>query len=247
MRVVIVPDQQEMGRRAAAMIAEQMRAHAHFVLGLATGSSPLPLYRELIRMNQANELDFSGVITFNLDEYVGLPPTHEQSYRRFMDENLFNHIGIAKGFTHVPNGVAKNVNEECAAYERMIKDVGGIKCQVLGIGRNSHIGFNEPGSSLASRTRVVSLTRATIQDNSRFFARIEDVPTQAISMGIGTILDAERIIMLTYGENKADAVARSLEGPITTSVPASVLQLHPDVTWIIVEDAAGKLKLEWGR
>lgn len=247
MKVIIVPNKEHMGKRAAAVIAEGMCGRPHFVLGLATGSSPLPLYQELIRMNQAGKLDFAGAITFNLDEYIGLPPDHEQSYRRFMNENLFDHININHAFTHVPDGMAKDVDAHCAAYEQMMDDVGGVKCQVLGIGGNGHIGFNEPGSSLASRTRVVNLTQRTIEDNARFFERIENVPKQAISMGIGTILEAESIVMLTYGENKADAVAAALEGPVTVSVPASALQLHEDVTWIIVEDAAAKLTLEWGR
>jgi glucosamine-6-phosphate deaminase len=247
MKVIIVPTKEEMGRRAAALIAEQMRARPHFVLGLATGSSPIPLYQELIRMNKAGEADFSGVITFNLDEYVGLPPTHEQSYRHFMNESLFDHVNISPAFTHVPDGLAPDLEAHCAAYEQMMDDIGGVKCQVLGIGSNGHIGFNEPGSSLASRTRVVNLTRNTIQDNARFFERLEEVPKQAISMGIGTILEAERIIMLTYGDNKADAVAKSLEGPITASVPASALQLHDNVTWITVADAAAKLQLEWAK
>jgi glucosamine-6-phosphate deaminase len=246
-KVVIVRNKEEMGKRAAALIAEQMRAREHFVLGLATGSTPLPLYQELIRLNKARKLDFSTAITFNLDEYVGVPPTHSQSYRRFMNVNLFDHVNINKAATHVPDGMAKDPEAFCEAYERMIDDVGGIDYQVLGIGSNGHIAFNEPGSSLASRTRVVQLTRSTIKDNSRFFKRIQDVPTRAISMGIGTVLEAERIVMLAYGANKAEAVAKALEGPITVSVPASALQLHDKVTWIIVKDAATKLRLEWGR
>ena len=247
MKVIIVPDKEEMGKRAAALIAEQMRSTPHFVLGLATGSTPLPLYQELVRLNRAGELDFSTTITFNLDEYVGLPPTHDQSYRYFMNQNLFDHININPAATHVPEGMAEDPEAFCEDYERMIAGVGGIDYQVLGIGSNGHIAFNEPGSSLASRTRVVNLTRSTIKDNSRFFPRIEDVPTRAISMGISTILEADRIVMLAYGNSKADAVAKALEGPVTASVPASALQLHDRVTWVIVEDAATKLRLEWGR
>ena len=247
MNVIIVPDKEAMGKRAAELIAEQMRAKPHFVLGLATGSTPLPLYQEFIRMNQAGDLDFSTVITFNLDEYVGLPPDHEQSYRCFMDANLFDHVNINKAATHVPDGMAEDPDAFCEAYEQMIADVGGVDYQVLGIGSNGHIAFNEPGSSLSSRTRVVNLTQATIEANSRFFERIEDVPTQAISMGIGTVLDAERIVLLAHGENKADAVAKALEGPVTASVPASALQLHDKVTWVIAADAAAKLQLEWRR
>jgi len=247
MQVTIVRDKDEMGKVGAALIAEQMRAKPHFVLGLATGSTPLPLYQELIRMNKAGELDFSTTITFNLDEYVGVPPTHDQSYRSFMNVNLFDHINIVKAATHVPDGMAANPEAFCEAYECMMDDVGGVDYQVLGIGSNGHIAFNEPGSSLASRTRVVKLTQTTIKDNSRFFARVEDVPTRAMSMGIGTVLEAERIVILAHGANKADAVAAALEGPVTVSVPASALQLHPSVHWVIAEDAATKLKLEWGR
>ncbi|UCH36348.1 MAG: glucosamine-6-phosphate deaminase [Armatimonadota bacterium] len=247
MKVIVVPTKEEMGKRAAELIGEQMRVAPHFVMGLATGSTPLPLYAELIRLNKAGELDFSTTITFNLDEYVGLPGTHDQSYRRFMDEHLFDQININKAATHVPDGMVPDPEAFCEAYERMIDDVGGIDYQVLGIGSNGHIAFNEPGASLASRTRVVNLTKNTIKDNSRFFERIEDVPTRAISMGIGTILEAERIVLLAYGENKADAVAQALEGPVTVSCPASALQMHPEVTWVIVDDAASKLQLEWGR
>jgi len=247
MKVVIVRDKEEMGKRAAALIAEQMRAKPHFVLGLATGSTPLPLYQELIRLNKARKLDFSTTATFNLDEYVGVPPTHNQSYRYFMNKNLFDRINICKAATHVPDGMAKDPDAFCLAYEAMMDDVGGIDYQVLGIGSNGHIAFNEPGSSLASRTRVVALTKNTIKDNSRFFKRIQDVPTKAISMGIGTVLEAERIVMLANGTNKADAVAKALEGPVSVSCPASALQMHPNVTWVITRDAATNLKLEWRR
>ena len=247
MKVVIVRDKEEMGKRAAALIAEQMRAKPHFVLGLATGSTPLPLYQELIRLNKAGKLDFSTTVTFNLDEYVGVAPTHNQSYRYFMNKNLFDRINICKAATHVPDGMAKDPDAFCLAYEAMIDDVGGIDYQVLGIGSNGHIAFNEPGSSLASRTRVVALTKNTIKDNSRFFKRIQDVPTKAISMGIGTVLEAERIVMLANGANKAAAVAAALEGPVSVSCPASALQMHPNVTWVITRDAATNLKLEWRR
>lgn len=247
MKVIIVPNKEEMGKRGAALIAERMQAKPHFVLGLATGSTPLPLYQELVRLNQAGELDFSTTISFNLDEYVGIAPTHDQSYRYFMNTNLFDHININKAATHVPDGMAQDPEAFCAAYEDMIVGVGGVDYQVLGIGSNGHIAFNEPGSSLASRTRVVRLTKTTIKDNSRFFARIEDVPTSAMSMGIGTVLESDRIVILANGANKATAVAKALEGPVTCSVPASALQMHEQVTWIITEDAASELQLEWGQ
>ncbi|MCX7919208.1 MAG: glucosamine-6-phosphate deaminase [bacterium] len=241
MNVIIVKDKDELGKVGAQIIATEMKKKAVFVLGGATGSTPIPVYKELIRLHKEEGLDFSSVITFNLDEYVGLPGNHDQSYRYFMDTNLFNHININKKNTFVPDGMAKDIAAFCAQYEEMIKDVGGIDVQILGIGSNGHIAFNEPPSSLASRTRQVFLTESTIKDNARFFAKIEDVPTSAISMGIGTILEAKKILLFANGANKADAVAKSIEGPITAMVPASALQLHPDVTFILTEDCTGKL------
>jgi len=242
MKVVIVKDKKELGQRAAEIVAAVMNSRSTPVLGLATGSTPLPLYERLIQLDKQNKIDFSTAVTFNLDEYVGLPPDHHQSYRYFMDKNLFDHVRINKKNTHVPDGMAKDPDAFCCAYEEMIEDVGGIDIQVLGIGSNGHIAFNEPGTSLGSRTHVTELTAQTIKDNSRFFARIEDVPTRAITMGIGTILEAEEIILLASGENKADAIAKALEGPITCMVPASALQLHPKVTFVITRDAASKLQ-----
>ncbi|MDI6782721.1 MAG: glucosamine-6-phosphate deaminase [bacterium] len=241
MNVIIVKDKEEMGKVGAKIIAAEMKKKAIFVLGGATGSTPVPVYKELIRMHKEEKLDFSSVISFNLDEYVSLPGTHDQSYRYFMNTNLFDHININKKSTFVPDGMAKDVGASCARYEEMIKDVGGIDVQILGIGSNGHIAFNEPPSSLASRTRQVYLTESTIKDNARFFAKIEDIPTSAISMGIGTILEAKKILLFANGANKADAVAKSIEGPITAMVPASALQLHPGSTFIITEDCAGKL------
>ena len=245
MKVIVVKTEEEMGREAAAIVAEGIRSKPHYVLGLATGSTPIPLYQELIRLHKEEGLDFSTVITFNLDEYVGLPPTHDQSYRYFMDTQLFNHVNILKKNTHVPDGMTDDIEAHCLAYEAMIEDVGGIDCQILGIGSNGHIGFNEPGSSLASRTRVVELTEKTIQDNSRFFSSIDEVPRRAITMGIGTILDSQKLVLLATGANKAEAVAAALEGPVTAKVPASALQLHPDVTFILTEDAASGLTLKY--
>lgn len=250
MRVIIVKDKAQLGKTAAGLIAAQMRKRpdsATFVLGLATGSSPIPLYQELIRLNREENLDFSATVTFNLDEYVGLEPTHPQSYRAFMNEQLFDHININKENTHVPDGLADDVEFSCAEYEKMMKDTGGVNCQVLGIGSNGHIGFNEPGTSLASRTHKTRLADNTINDNARFFERRDDVPTEAITMGIGTILDAERIVLVANGENKADVIARAIEGPITATLPASALQPHPNVTFVITEDAGAKLELDWER
>ncbi|MBM4033394.1 MAG: glucosamine-6-phosphate deaminase [Planctomycetes bacterium] len=247
MRVIVVKSPEEMGREAGAIVAAGMRAKPHYVLGLATGSTPIPLYRELIRLNKEEDLDFSTTVSFNLDEYIGISPTHDQSYRYFMDHELFNHVSIVKANTHVPDGMTDDVDTHCMVYEAMIEDVGGIDCQVLGIGRNGHIGFNEPGSSLASRTRAVDLTEDTIQANARFFASVDDVPKRAITMGIGTILESEKIIMLATGANKANAVTAALEGPVSVKCPASALQLHPDVTYVVTEDAAAGLTLKFRR
>lgn len=244
MKVIVVKDKVAMGKKAAQLIAADMKKKSPFVLGLATGSTPVPLYAELIAMGKRKELDFSTTISFNLDEYVGLKPTHDQSYRYFMNENLFNHININKKNTFVPDGMAKNVEESCAIYEDNIDACGGIDYQVLGIGSNGHIAFNEPGSSLGSRTRKLKLTKNTIQDNSRFFKSISEVPTEAITMGIGTILEAKKIVLLASGANKAKCVADAIEGPITASVPASALQLHPCVTFILTKDASTGLKLD---
>jgi len=248
MRVIIVRDAQEMGRVAADLIAEDMKRRAVYVLGLATGSTPIPLYKELIRRHREEGLDFSNVITFNLDEYVGLQPDHPESYRYFMDQNLFNHININKKLTFVPDGTITDMEEiqrHCEWYEGQIDDVGGIDFQVLGLGANGHIGFNEPGSSLGSLTRIKTLTEQTRQDNARFFENdIDKVPRYAITMGIGTILKAKKVLLLATGSNKADAVAAALEGPVTSMCPASVLQLHRFATFVIDEDAASKLTLE---
>lgn len=245
MQVLVVKTKEDMGQAAAALIAEEMRLKPHYVLGLATGSTPVPLYQELIRLHKEEQLDFSTTISFNLDEYVGLEPTHDQSYRYFMNQELFDHVNINKAGTHVPDGRVEDVEAHCMLYEAMIEDVGGIDCQVLGIGGNGHIGFNEPGSSLASRTRTVELTEETIEANSRFFASIGDVPKRAITMGIGTVLECERIVMLASGANKTNAVAAALEGPVCIKCPASALQLHPNVTFVVTEDAATGLTLKY--
>ncbi|HUW83641.1 MAG TPA: glucosamine-6-phosphate deaminase [Phycisphaerae bacterium] len=247
MRVIVVKGKEEMGKRAAKLVADDMRRHAACVLGLATGSTPLPLYKELIRLHKQEGLDFSTVITFNLDEYVGLQPTHHQSYRYFMNENLFDHVNVNPKATHVPDGTITDmgeVEEFCVKYEEMIADVGGIDYQVLGIGGNGHIGFNEPGSSLGSLTRIKTLTTETRKDNARFFKSMDEVPEYAITMGIGTIMNARRVVLLANGEGKADAVKAALEGPVTAMCPASALQLHRFATYVIDEAAASKLTLE---
>lgn len=240
-KVFIVKSYEELSKRAAETIAGAIRSKPNSVLGLATGGTPVGCYRELIRMHKEEGLDFSRVVTFNLDEYIGLPPTHPQSYRYFMDENLFHHVNIKIENTHVPNGLSDDPQRTCKGFEEAIRKAGGIDLQLLGIGANGHIAFNEPGSPFDSRTRVVNLSERTIEDNARFFKSIDEVPRQALSMGIGTIMEARKIVLLASGVRKAEVVAKSVEGSITTDVPASVLQRHPDCTFILDEEAASKL------
>jgi glucosamine-6-phosphate deaminase len=242
MNVIVCATSEAMSQTAAKIFADRIRAKPNLVLGLATGSTPVAMYRELIRMCKDEGLDFSKVRTFNLDEYLGLPPDHEQSYRAFMNANLFDHINIQKENTRVPDGLAKDPAAFCATYEADIRAAGGIDLQLLGIGSNGHVAFNEPGSPVTSRTRVVDLTRNTIKDNARFFARMEDVPTKALSMGIATILDAKEIVLIADKQSKADAIARTIEGPVTPQVPASLVRDHRNITFVIDQAAASGLK-----
>lgn len=241
MKVVILNDAAEVAEYGARIFIKQLQKKADSVLGLATGSTPVALYQELIKANQAGDVSFKKVISFNLDEYLGLSDDHPQSYRYFMNEQLFNHIDIDKTNTHVPPGNAKNPVEACTEYEDSIANHGGIDIQLLGIGRNGHIGFNEPSSSLASRTRVKTLTKATIDDNSRFFAEDEYQPHLSITMGIGTILESKKTILLATGIGKAEAIQATVEGPLTAACPASALQLHRDAVIIIDDAAASRL------
>lgn len=242
MEVVIFKDYDAICLDAAREVSDLVRNKPNCVLGLATGSTPMGVYKELIRMHQEEGLDFSKISTFNLDEYVGIPTSHEQSYYTFMHENLFNHINIQPERIYIPSGAAKDVNAFCSWYESEIKRLGGIDLQILGIGRDGHIAFNEPGSALGSRTRMKTLTRETIEDNARFFGSVDDVPRYAITMGVGTIQEAERIILMASGESKAEIIAQAIEGPMTAQVTASVLQLHPDTLVLLDEAAASKLK-----
>lgn len=242
MEVIITQTAEEMAVVAADLIEWQLLHKPNSVLGLATGSTPVGAYRELIRRHREKGLDFSKVTTFNLDEYVGLPPTHDQSYRYFMDENLFKHINIPPANIHVPYGHTESVLDFCAWYEEEIQRAGGIDLQLLGIGGDGHIAFNEPGSSLGSRTRLKTLTEETIKDNARFFKSMDEVPHFAITMGVGTILEARKIILLASGEKKARIIAEAIEGPITAQVTASALQLHRDVVVIVDEAAAAGLQ-----
>ncbi|MBN2472978.1 MAG: glucosamine-6-phosphate deaminase [Pirellulales bacterium] len=249
MEIIVKDTVEEMSQVAARIVARTLNAKPNAVLGLATGSTPLGLYKELVRMHREDGLDFSQVTTFNLDEYVGLKQKHPQSYHYFMDENLFKHINIPKQNIYIPSGTTDNYEAFCAWYERRICECGGIDLQVLGIGSDGHIAFNEPSSSLGSRTRIKTLAKQTIDDNARFFASPEEVPIYAITMGVGTILEADRIILLAHGKNKADAVAKAIEGPVTSVITASALQLHRDVMYIVDREAASSLDMleyyEW--
>ena len=234
MRIYRENDYCAMSRRGADIVAAQLLLHPDSVLGLATGFTPVGMYRELVERNHRGELDFSRARTVNLDEYVGLAPDHEQSYRYFMQKNLFDHVNINPDATHVPDGRAKCMETECHRYDQLIEDLGGVDLQVLGIGRNGHMGFNEPGDDFPLDTHVVELTDSTIDANARFFASRDQVPRKALSMGIRSIFQARRILLMACGREKADIVAAALKGPVTPRVPTSVLQLHPDV--ILVGD-----------
>jgi glucosamine-6-phosphate deaminase len=243
MEVDISPTYEELSKKAAREVSDLMNAKPNAVLGLATGSSPLGLYQELVRMHRDEGLDFSQVTTFNLDEYVGLRANHEQSYHHFMNANLFDHVNIPPERIHIPSGTTRNYRAFCQWYEERIVECGGIDLQLLGIGSDGHIAFNEPSSSLASRTRLKTLARQTIEDNARFFNRIEDVPIYAITMGVGTILEADKIVLVANGDKKADAVAQMIEGPITSMITASALQLHSRVRVYLDTAAASKLQM----
>jgi len=248
MEIVIQPTAEEASLVAARIVAQLVRRKPGAVLGLATGSTPLGVYAELVRMHREEGLDFSRVTTFNLDEYVGLAAEHPQSYRAFMGEHLFRHLNVPRAQIHIPDGGAADVPAECAAYEAAIRVAGGIDLQLLGIGTDGHIGFNEPSSSLASRTRIKTLTVRTRSDNARFFGSAEAVPLHVITMGVGTIMDARQVLLLAFGEGKARAVADAVEGPITAMNPASILQMHPVAKCLIDEPAARELKrLEYYR
>jgi len=243
MEVIVEKTYVEMSRAAAREVADVINAKPNAVLGLATGSTPLGLYQELARMHKHGELDLSHVTTFNLDEYVGLPISHPQSYYHFMFENFFKHVNIPEQNIHIPSGTTNNYRAFCDWYDRRIKEVGGIDLQILGIGSDGHIGFNEPGSSLSSRTRLKTLARSTVEDNARFFERKADVPIYAITMGVGTIMEARQIVMLADGAKKAAAIAAAVEGPVTAMITASALQLHPRTKVYLDNEAAGQLKM----
>ncbi len=240
MRIIRADNYEEMSKKAADIVKSQVILKPDCVLGLATGDTPLGMYSELINMYENKEVDFSDVTIFNLDEYCKLNRENAQSYFYYMNHNFFKYINVKKKNTHIPNGNAKDIDEECRDYERQIKNKGGIDLQVLGIGANGHIGFNEPAINFEAETHLVKLDEMTIEANSRFFNSIAEVPTSAISMGIKTIMQSRMLILLANGEAKVDAIFKTAKGKINPKVPASIIQLHPNAT-IIVEKYAAKL------
>ena len=241
MRIYLEADYAAMSRRAANLIAAEVIRRPNCVLGLATGSTPIGTYENLIARNRAGDLSFREVRTVNLDEYKGLAPTHDQSYRYFMQTNLFDHIDILPENTNVPDGLAADADAECARYDALVASLGYADLQLLGLGRNGHIGFNEPDDHFTKETHVVDLTDSTIDANARFFATRDDVPRQALTMGVGCIMAARRVLLIASGADKADAVYNAFCGPITPFCPASILQLHNDM--VLVGDKAALSKL----
>ena len=236
MKFITVKTYEELSKKAADIIAAQIILKNDCVLGLATGSSPVGTYKNLIKKVENGEISFKNVTSVNLDEYVGLDGSHDQSYRYFMNDNLFDHVDIDKSKTYVPNGCAEDLDTEGEAYDELIKSLGGIDLQLLGIGLDGHIGFNEPDDFFTAATHSVTLDPSTIEANARFFASKDDVPKSAITMGMMSIMQAKRILMVANGKAKLDIIKKAMEGPVDPKVPASILQLHPDVTIIYSEN-----------
>ncbi|NEU30865.1 glucosamine-6-phosphate deaminase [bacterium LRH843] len=241
MKIYIENNYEQMSLRAADIVLEQLKKNPASTLGLATGDTVLGLYNKLILEYEANRISFKDVKSVNLDEYIGLSPEDSNSYNYYMSENFFRHINIDVNHTFVPNGMAANQQVECEKYEKNIETLGGIDLQVLGIGVNGHIGFNEPGTPVDSMTHVVELGESTRQSNARFFPALEDVPTHAVTMGIKTIMRSKQIILLASGKNKAEAIQRLVEGKVDPESPASILQLHPNASIIVDQDAGSLL------
>lgn len=241
MKIYKAKDYKDMSRKAANIISAQMIMKPNCVLGLATGSTPIGTYDQLVEWYNKGDMDFSEVTTVNLDEYKGLPRTNDQSYYYFMHQHLFDRVNIDPERTNVPNGMEPDAEKECGRYEELIRSLGGVDLQLLGLGHNGHIGFNEPGEAFEKETHCVELTESTIEANKRFFASADDVPKQAYTMGIKTIMQAKKILIVVNGENKADIVERAFFGPVTPEVPASILQLHNDVTLVGDEAALAKI------
>lgn len=243
MKIYKAKDYKDMSRKAANIISAQVIMKPNCVLGLATGSTPIGTYDQLVEWYNKGDLDFSEVTTVNLDEYKGLPRTNDQSYYYFMHQHLFDRVNIDPERTNVPNGMEPDAEKECGRYEELIRSLGGVDLQLLGLGHNGHIGFNEPGKAFEKETHCVDLTESTIEANKRFFASADDVPKQAYTMGIKTIMQAKKILIVVNGENKADIVERAFFGPVTPEVPASILQLHNDVTLVGDEEALAKIEI----
>ena len=243
MKIYKAKDYKDMSRKAANIISAQVIMKPNCVLGLATGSTPIGTYDQLVEWYNKGDLDFSEVTTVNLDEYKVLPGTNEQSYYYFMHQHLFDRVNIDPERTNVPNGMEPDAEKECGRYEELIRSLGGVDLQLLGLGHNGHIGFNEPGEAFEKETHCVDLTESTIEANKRFFASADDVPKQAYTMGIKTIMQAKKILIVVNGENKADIVERAFFGPVTPEVPASILQLHNDVTLVGDEEALAKIEI----
>lgn len=241
MKIYKAKDYKDMSRKAANIISAQVIMKPNCVLGLATGSTPIGTYDQLVEWYNKGDLDFSEVTTVNLDEYKRLPRTNDQSYYYFMHQHLFDRVNIDPERTNVPNGMEPDAEKECGRYEELIRSLGGVDLQLLGLGHNGHIGFNEPGEAFEKETHCVDLTESTIEANKRFFASADDVPKQAYTMGIKTIMQAKKILIVVNGENKADIVERAFFGPVTPEVPASILQLHNDVTLVGDEAALAKI------
>jgi len=243
MKIIQANDYADMSRKAANIISAQVILFPQSVLGLATGSTPVGVYRQLVDWYRKGDLDFSKVHTVNLDEYCGISPDQEQSYRNYMDKNLFKDVNIPRENTHLPDGLAADFDTECAGYDQLISDLGGIDLQLLGIGHNGHIGFNEPGQAYGKMTHRIRLNPLTIEANARFFTDASLVPQYALTMGIKAIMQAKKLLMVVNGEDKAEILYQALNGPVTPSVPASIIQLHPDVTLVADKAALRKLCL----
>ncbi|MGZ5453034.1 MAG: glucosamine-6-phosphate deaminase [Candidatus Aminicenantales bacterium] len=243
MEIIIQPNSQQASELAARIVARTVREKPHAVLGLATGNTPLQLYRNLVRTHRESGLDFSGVTSFNLDEYVGIPPAHPSSFHSYMWAHLFSSINMPRERVNIPDGMTGDILAACRKYEQAIRSAGGVDIQILGIGTNGHIGFNEPSSSLSSRTRIKTLTEETRLDAAAAFGGEEAVPTHVITMGLGTILDSKMCLLLAFGKKKAKAISLAAEGPVTAMVPGSILQMHPRAIFILDKDAASDLKM----
>lgn len=242
MKIILAKDYYDMSRKAANLISAQVIMKPNCVLGLATGSTPVGAYRQLIEWSDKGDIDFSGVTTVNLDEYRGISRDNPQSYWYFMHQNFFNHVNLRPDHIHLPDGMNPDAEKACRDYNAVIRDVGGIDLQLLGLGLDGHIGFNEPGAAFELETHCVNLTESTIEANKRFFEKKEDVPRQAYTMGIKSIMQARKVLMAVNGANKAEIVKKAFFGPVTPKVPASILQMHPDFTLVLDQEAASQIE-----